>query len=395
MGMPLLQLERLTFRFVEAGFVVLTATLVLGVFTTVHWRWDHKTVFSLLAWAVFAALLAGRQPARLARPPRHALALRRRGAAAAGLRGFALRARSAAGRGARRDDLTTMKYLLLLLVVGVVGLACSGAAAAGRRRQPPPAHKPAKPAGTGDRKPCWPVRTAACTCRRPTPCSTRPAALLRRRAPPAGPALTAPRGRPWPAPRIRTPPPATAVAVTAGRRPPQERPPRDPTSDELVRRRWASTAITGDGPRVLLRPGLAGCRRGAADSRLLLRARRAAWRTAQDSALARVYRTYAAARAAVGLVLVAVQGLGSLLGARSWCWLALVCGATRCRPSRSGCCRALVAAAPQPGRAAPACSGWPPSASTCWPSPAAHAGAGLAASTSPPAGAAGADGRAC
>ena len=62
LGMPLLQLERLTFRFVQAGFVVLTATLVLGVLNTVHWRWgDHKAAFSLLAWAVFAALLAGRQ----------------------------------------------------------------------------------------------------------------------------------------------------------------------------------------------------------------------------------------------------------------------------------------------------------------------------------------------
>jgi ABC-type uncharacterized transport system permease subunit len=60
-GMPLLQLERLTFRFVEAGFMVLTATLVLGLLTTVQWRWDHKTVFSLLGWAVFAALLAGRR----------------------------------------------------------------------------------------------------------------------------------------------------------------------------------------------------------------------------------------------------------------------------------------------------------------------------------------------
>jgi ABC-type uncharacterized transport system permease subunit len=60
LGMPLMQLERLTFRFVEAGFVVLTATLLLGVLTTTQWRWDHKTVFSLLGWAVFAALLAGR-----------------------------------------------------------------------------------------------------------------------------------------------------------------------------------------------------------------------------------------------------------------------------------------------------------------------------------------------
>jgi ABC-type uncharacterized transport system permease subunit len=61
-GMPLLQLERLTFRFVEAGFAVLTATLVLGIATTVQWRWlDHKVQFSLMAWAVFAALLIGRR----------------------------------------------------------------------------------------------------------------------------------------------------------------------------------------------------------------------------------------------------------------------------------------------------------------------------------------------
>jgi ABC-type uncharacterized transport system permease subunit len=62
LGMPLLQLERLTFRFVEVGFAVLTATLVLGIVTTVQWRWsDHKAVFSLMAWAVFAALLVGRR----------------------------------------------------------------------------------------------------------------------------------------------------------------------------------------------------------------------------------------------------------------------------------------------------------------------------------------------
>lgn len=65
LGLPLLQLERLTFRFVEAGFVVLTATLLLGAVTAaaghLGWRWDHKTVFSLLAWGVFAALLLGRR----------------------------------------------------------------------------------------------------------------------------------------------------------------------------------------------------------------------------------------------------------------------------------------------------------------------------------------------
>lgn len=61
-GLPLLQLERLTFRFVGAGFVTLSATLVLGVLNTVQWHWgNHKAVFSILAWCVFAALLAGRR----------------------------------------------------------------------------------------------------------------------------------------------------------------------------------------------------------------------------------------------------------------------------------------------------------------------------------------------
>lgn len=60
-GMPLLRLERLTFRFVAAGFVVLTAALLLGAWFADPWRWDHKTVFSMLGWVVFAALLAGRQ----------------------------------------------------------------------------------------------------------------------------------------------------------------------------------------------------------------------------------------------------------------------------------------------------------------------------------------------
>jgi ABC-type uncharacterized transport system permease subunit len=60
MGLPLLRLERLTFGFVEVGFVVLTFALALGMLTADHWRWDHKTVFSLLGWAVFAALLLGR-----------------------------------------------------------------------------------------------------------------------------------------------------------------------------------------------------------------------------------------------------------------------------------------------------------------------------------------------
>jgi ABC-type uncharacterized transport system permease subunit len=60
LGLPLLRLEKLTFRFVAAGFVVLSAALVLGWWFAQPWRWDHKTVFSLLAWGVFAGLLGGR-----------------------------------------------------------------------------------------------------------------------------------------------------------------------------------------------------------------------------------------------------------------------------------------------------------------------------------------------
>jgi ABC-type uncharacterized transport system permease subunit len=61
MGFPLLRLERLTFRFVAAGFIVLTGALVLGWWFANPWHWDYKTVFSMLGWAVFAALLAGRR----------------------------------------------------------------------------------------------------------------------------------------------------------------------------------------------------------------------------------------------------------------------------------------------------------------------------------------------
>ncbi|HEY9067203.1 MAG TPA: cytochrome c biogenesis protein CcsA [Burkholderiaceae bacterium] len=60
-GMPLLRLERMTFRFVAAGFAVLSAALLLGAWFANPWRWDHKTVFSMLGWLVFAALLSGRR----------------------------------------------------------------------------------------------------------------------------------------------------------------------------------------------------------------------------------------------------------------------------------------------------------------------------------------------
>ena len=67
-GMPLLALERLTFRFVQAGFVMLTASLLAGAYfaQTVYdgkagSLWNHKTAFSVLAWFIFAGLLLGRR----------------------------------------------------------------------------------------------------------------------------------------------------------------------------------------------------------------------------------------------------------------------------------------------------------------------------------------------
>jgi len=60
-GMPLLQLERLTFQFVTAGVIVLSAAIVLGWSITEQWRWDHKTVLSLMGWFVLAGLLLGRR----------------------------------------------------------------------------------------------------------------------------------------------------------------------------------------------------------------------------------------------------------------------------------------------------------------------------------------------
>ena len=66
-GLPLLTLERLTFRFVWAGFVLLTVTLLSALLfgealyggrAVLHW--DHKAVFSVLSWLVFAALMVGR-----------------------------------------------------------------------------------------------------------------------------------------------------------------------------------------------------------------------------------------------------------------------------------------------------------------------------------------------
>ncbi len=62
---PLLAMETVLFRLITAGFVLLTATLVSGVFFSEQLfgrplRFDHKTVFTIASWAVFGGLLMGR-----------------------------------------------------------------------------------------------------------------------------------------------------------------------------------------------------------------------------------------------------------------------------------------------------------------------------------------------
>lgn len=61
----LLALERLLFRLIGAGFVLLTATLLTGVVFSEQLfgralRFEHKTVFTIASWLVFAGLLGGR-----------------------------------------------------------------------------------------------------------------------------------------------------------------------------------------------------------------------------------------------------------------------------------------------------------------------------------------------
>jgi ABC-type uncharacterized transport system permease subunit len=62
---PLLTMERLLFRVILAGFVFLTLTLVTGiVFSETLFgramKFDHKTLFAVISWFIFAALLCGR-----------------------------------------------------------------------------------------------------------------------------------------------------------------------------------------------------------------------------------------------------------------------------------------------------------------------------------------------
>src|ERR1700744_1509096 len=63
---PLLTLEKLLFRLISAGFVLLTLTLVSGILFSEQLvdralRLEHKTAFAILSWVIFGALLTARK----------------------------------------------------------------------------------------------------------------------------------------------------------------------------------------------------------------------------------------------------------------------------------------------------------------------------------------------
>ncbi len=63
---PLLTLEKLLFRMVQVGFLLLTLTLITGVFFSEEIfgkvvTLSHKTVFGIASWLIFGALLLGRR----------------------------------------------------------------------------------------------------------------------------------------------------------------------------------------------------------------------------------------------------------------------------------------------------------------------------------------------
>lgn len=62
---PLLTMEKMLFRMLLVGFILLTLTLISGIlFAEIIWhrafKLDHKTLFAVLSWLIFGALLIGR-----------------------------------------------------------------------------------------------------------------------------------------------------------------------------------------------------------------------------------------------------------------------------------------------------------------------------------------------
>lgn len=63
---PLMSLEKILFSLIGLGFILLSLTLLSGTVFSGEvfgqpFRFDHKTIFTFLAWLVFAVLLIGRK----------------------------------------------------------------------------------------------------------------------------------------------------------------------------------------------------------------------------------------------------------------------------------------------------------------------------------------------
>jgi hypothetical protein len=116
----------------------------------------------------------------------------------------------------------------------------------------------------------------------------------------------------------------------------------------------------------------------------------------QDNALARIYRTYAAARAVVGLVLVAAAGRLAVCWACGWCWRRRCCASVYAVQAITFWLlpRFRVLSGPRRARRRDACNGRPPSVSI-WSvvRRLASARVGFQLQLCGPAGAAGPDGR--
>jgi cytochrome c-type biogenesis protein CcsB len=69
-------LDYYSYRLVSAGFFLLTASILLGAMWAqnvwgAYWRWEHKEIWSLITWAIYAAylhtrLMSGRQGRKVA-----------------------------------------------------------------------------------------------------------------------------------------------------------------------------------------------------------------------------------------------------------------------------------------------------------------------------------------
>jgi ABC-type uncharacterized transport system permease subunit len=62
---PLLTMEAVLFRLIHVAFALLTATLISGIFFSESLfgkalEFNHKTVFAIISWVIFALLLGGR-----------------------------------------------------------------------------------------------------------------------------------------------------------------------------------------------------------------------------------------------------------------------------------------------------------------------------------------------